>query len=285
MRPIFVSTYNFGWASPYSADEQIRICAEMGYDGIESVHGLTPHISDLLREYNLDIKTGYHGFDREGNITEEEELHKWNITYILAGVGQFYDHDSALRAAEAANRRGHLAAEHGFKVLIHNHTIEFNWDEIEKQYCWETFAQNIDPETVAFQLDAGWAQIAGVDIMVLLKKYGQYVKSMHVKPFTKILRPDTHDETSNAHKKFDITPDGRVDFYSQNNADIVHTEEEKLYKGSQGKMCDCLRSYRDVIELAEQYGCHNFIVERDMVYADDRLQCMRDDLACLRSFG
>src|SRR6266496_4967393 len=63
-----------------------------------------------------------------------------------------------------------IAKKFGMKILIHNHTQEFEFLEGGKPRPYDILIAETDPVLVALQLDIGWASVAGQKIVGMFKK-------------------------------------------------------------------------------------------------------------------
>ena len=79
------------------------------------------------------------------------------------------------------NRIGELARKFGIKLLIHNHTAEFLPCKGSTELPYTILLAETDPELVVFQLDIGWAVVAGQNpVELFTKNPGRFVL-WHVK--------------------------------------------------------------------------------------------------------
>ena len=78
--------------------------------------------------------------------------------------------ESVKRTAGEINRHGQIARKFGMKMLIHNHTQEFQPLESGK-LPYDILLAETDPALVAMQLDIGWASVAGQNILELFRKH------------------------------------------------------------------------------------------------------------------
>jgi sugar phosphate isomerase/epimerase len=85
------------------------------------------------------------------------------------------------RSAQQINEHGKLAKKFGMKMLIHNHTGEFELLEGGKLTQYDVLLRETDPELVAMQLDIGWASVAGRNILEMFKKSPGRFELWHVK--------------------------------------------------------------------------------------------------------
>ncbi len=88
--------------------------------------------------------------------------------------------ESVKRTASEINRHGQIAKKFGMKMLIHNHTQEFQPLEGGK-LPYDVLLAETDPALVAMQLDIGWASVAGQNILELFRKHPGRFELWHVK--------------------------------------------------------------------------------------------------------
>lgn len=79
------------------------------------------------------------------------------------------------------NRIGELARKFGIKLLIHNHTAEFVPCKDSTDVPYTILLNETDPELVVFQLDIGWAVVAGQNPVELFQKHPGRFVLWHVK--------------------------------------------------------------------------------------------------------
>jgi sugar phosphate isomerase/epimerase len=94
--------------------------------------------------------------------------------------------ESVKQRAQEINRHGEIAKKFGLKMLIHNHTGEFELLEGGKKTQYDVLLAETDPALVAMQLDIGWASVAGQDIVAMFKKSPGRFECWHVKDATNI---------------------------------------------------------------------------------------------------
>lgn len=88
---------------------------------------------------------------------------------------------SVQRRAAQYNEHGKLASKFGMKVLIHNHTGEFEKLTDSARTTMDVLLAETDPALVAIQLDLGWTYIAGVDPIGLFKAHPGRFELWHIK--------------------------------------------------------------------------------------------------------
>jgi sugar phosphate isomerase/epimerase len=68
-------------------------------------------------------------------------------------------------------RTGRIVQKVGMKMLVHNHTGEFEKLADSPRTSYDVLIEETDPALVTMQVDIGWVYIAGVDPIELFKRY------------------------------------------------------------------------------------------------------------------
>ncbi len=89
--------------------------------------------------------------------------------------------ESVKRRAEQLNAHGKIAQKFGMKMLVHNHTVEFEKMTDNPRTAFDVLIEETDPALVTMQLDLGWTYIAGVDPLALFKSHPGRFELWHVK--------------------------------------------------------------------------------------------------------
>ena len=89
--------------------------------------------------------------------------------------------DSVKRQADLYNQIGAAGRQYGVRVLIHNHTGEFEPFADSPMTPYDVLFTNTDPALVAFELDIGWATVAGQNVLALFAKHPHRFPLWHVK--------------------------------------------------------------------------------------------------------
>jgi sugar phosphate isomerase/epimerase len=79
------------------------------------------------------------------------------------------------------NKFGKLAQKFGIKLLIHNHTVEFIPTRDTSELPYTIFLAETDPALVVFQMDIGWASVAGQNPIELFNQHPGRFALWHVK--------------------------------------------------------------------------------------------------------
>jgi len=168
--------------------------SETGYRKIEpySFHGLTVEEFDALaKEYGLKVPSRHMSTNPatwEANLADAKLLGQ-HMTgsggFAPPGIGSY---ENTLATAETMNELGELSVKNGTGPMFgHNHRAEFTTMYVDAEgdgtlkSAWQILVENTDPRYVDFQLDVGWAAIAGEDPAALLEQHGDRISSLHVK--------------------------------------------------------------------------------------------------------
>jgi sugar phosphate isomerase/epimerase len=168
--------------------------SEVGYQNIEpfSFHGLTAEQFDALAEqYGLKVPSRHMSTSEanwDANLADAKLLGQRMVGsggFAAPGIGSY---ENVLATAETLNRLGERSKKNGTGPIFgHNHTAEFTTMYVDAQgdgtlkSAWQLLVENTDPRYVDFQLDVGWATIAGEDAAALIEQYGDRITSLHVK--------------------------------------------------------------------------------------------------------
>jgi sugar phosphate isomerase/epimerase len=87
------------------------------------------------------------------------------------------------KLGETLNKAGELCNKSGLHLCYHNHAFEF--EPSGQGTLLDVLMQTAEPKLVSLELDIMWAQVAGVDPVSVLQKYGGRVALMHLKNVAK----------------------------------------------------------------------------------------------------
>ncbi|HEY2376403.1 MAG TPA: sugar phosphate isomerase/epimerase [Gemmatimonadaceae bacterium] len=89
--------------------------------------------------------------------------------------------DDVKQEAARYNNHGKIAQKFGIKLLIHNHTVEFIPCKDADQLPYTILLAETDPALVVFQMDIGWASVAGQNPIQLFQQHPGRFALWHVK--------------------------------------------------------------------------------------------------------
>ena len=98
--------------------------------------------------------------------------------------------EEAKRRAGELNKYGKISQKFGIKMLVHNHTGEFEKLTDGDGSEYDVYLQETDPALVAMQLDLGWATISGQDIAAMFRKNPGRYELWHIKDMFGIQKLD-----------------------------------------------------------------------------------------------
>lgn len=124
--------------------------------------------------------------------------------------------ESVKREADQINKHGLIAKKFGMKMLIHNHTGEFERLEGGRLTQYDVLLRETDPSLVAMQLDIGWASVAGQNILQMFQKTPGRFELWHVKDATGIKSADPKATPDERRKTAKLVPvgQGEVDYHA-----------------------------------------------------------------------
>ena len=250
----------------------IEKLAKIGYAGVEFAGqngGLNAHDMKLLLDDNgLDCISAHIGFAQ----TEEyiDYMAELGARYIICPSARVNDYEGAMKASDELNRLGKACKKAGLKYGYHNHTSEFRTHE--GKYLEDILIENTDPETVVFQLDAGWCTTAGVNAVDYINKYAGRFEMIHAKEAGKVVGTDEPFDFS----KVKMGPDNRPIFTPEM---LAAMEERTKMNVPTGKG---LIDWSEIKRVADAQGARAYVVEREWDYAGDIFKCVKEDWEYLR---
>jgi sugar phosphate isomerase/epimerase len=161
--------------------------------------------------------------------TDRQAMQQFVRNMVQARAAEDVKHEAA-----RYNRIGEMARKFGIKLLIHNHTAEFVPCKNSPDVPYTILLNETDPELVVFQMDIGWAVVAGQNPVELFKKYPGRFVLWHVKDVASL-------------KTLPALPDqgGRM-------------AEARLVPVGLGEI-----DYGDIFKHADVAGMKHFVVEQD----------------------
>ena len=254
-------------ADPLGTLQQL---AEMGYKYVEHAnyrdrkfYGYSPaDFKKILNDLGMEMPSGHtvlrpdhwdnfnHDFSDEWKYTVEDAAFMGQKYVISPWLDQrLRNSESQVKEfMDVFNKCGELCNTYGMKFGYHNHDFEFS-QKLDGKVLYDIILDNTDPEGVIHQLDIGNMYNAGAKAPDLLKKYPGRFESIHVK--------DEIEIKGNEHGKFESTILG---------SGIINVKE--------------------VIDLAaKEGGSVHFIIEQEAYQGKKPLDCMKENIAIMKSWG
>ena len=139
------------------------------------------------------------------------------------------------RSAEQLNKYGAITKKFGMKILVHNHSGEFELlDDDKSRTQYDVLLAETDPALVAMQLDIGWASVAGRNILEMFAKSPGRFELWHVKDAIGTKNLDPHMGPSQRQRAAKLVPVGQGDV-----------------------------DYRAIFAAAKVAGMKHFLIEQD----------------------
>ena len=185
----------------------LAFLSETGYQNIEpySFHGLTAAQFDALAdEYGLKVPSRHMSTNEPPGRRTSPTPSCWASTGPVRrvrapGIGSY---ENVLATAETLNRLGERSVKNGTGPIFgHNHPGEFTTRYVDVEgdgtlkSAWQIMVENTDPRYVTFQLDVGWAVVAGEDPVALMEQFGDRIELFHVKDIVDIGLPTERQTT------------------------------------------------------------------------------------------
>jgi sugar phosphate isomerase/epimerase len=186
---IGVQMYSFRNVIPELGLEAVLdVIRDMGLTEIEGgpPGGMSPEdFRRMVEARGLRIPSTGAGFEQLATDPEAvaERAKALGARYVMTAwipheVGNF-GLDYARRAVEVFNAVGRALREHGLTFTYHFHGYELR--EHEDGTLLDYIVRNTDPDYVSFQMDIFWVHFGGGDVPLILRKYGDRFKTMHLK--------------------------------------------------------------------------------------------------------
>jgi sugar phosphate isomerase/epimerase len=165
--------------------------------------------------------------------------------------------ESVKRSADEINRHGTMVKKFGMKMLIHNHTQEFELLEGSKLTQYDVLLRETDPALVAMQLDIGWASVAGQNILQMFQKSPGRFELWHVKDATGIRSADPKATPNERRKTAKLVPvgQGEIDykaiFAKADQAGLKHfcIEQDNAAENGADSMAAAKASYQGLMKM------------------------------------
>jgi sugar phosphate isomerase/epimerase len=122
-------------------------------------------------------------------------------------------YESVRRALDTYNQVAAAAKPYGIKVLVHNHTMEFE-RLADGRTPFDIMLAELDPERVVLELDIGWATVAGQRALDLFAKHPGRFPLWHVKDMAGLAALEGMTSQSERQRAAKIVPvgEGEIDY-------------------------------------------------------------------------
>ncbi len=259
--------------STLTYEEQLQCTAKMGYDGIE-LGGLEYSAMDagVLKQmaacYGLEIISAHINADHPLEMLDY--LEKLGVERAVISSYTFSTEEETVAFAHTLSQWGNIFKAHRITLGYHNHTQEFYRPAGASETLHEILLESTDPDAVKFQLDAGWAACAGMNVLSYLEKYQGRFNMMHI---------TESDRIFGAEKPVFLKRDeqGRI---------IADESFKQLQADKRAANCRLglgINDWRTLINAGRIAQIPIFINERRHSYNEDLLTSLNEDIAFLKS--
>jgi len=160
------------------------------------------------------------------------------------------------RSAAQLNKHGEIVKKFGMKILIHNHTGEFELLDDGKTTQYDVLLAETDPALVVMQLDIGWASVAGKNILEMFRTNSGRYELWHVKDAT-VKNLDPKATPSERQRAAKIVPMGQGDIDYKTiyaNAKLAGLkyfviEQDGAGRESGDAIADCRVAYQNLFKI------------------------------------
>lgn len=278
METINLQLYSFGFDCPLSLLEKIKAAGEMGYSGVEFARGYeeipVEDVQKALDEAGVKAVSAHVAF----NFMEQDlpYLAKLGVKYVACPMAAFNTIEEAKETAEDLNKFGQLAKQYGITIGYHNHTGEFY--QVDGKYLMDVLMENTDPETVAFEIDCGWASAAGIDPVAYIQQHAGRIAAIHIKENGAVIGADKPASRYDPPRKFELDADGKPIVPPEFIKMMQEREKLNVPQGTGIVDWKAVKAAAD----AQRDGVL-YVVEREASYGGkDRITCLKEDIAWLK---
>ena len=281
MNNINLQIYSFGFDLGLSFLDKLRKAAELGFSGVELIREYegvpAEDVVKVLEESGIQAVSAHVGMD----AIEQDlpYLAKLGVKYVACPGTPFCNQEEAKEVPEELNRLGKIAKEHGITIGYHNHTSEFTVDN--GKYLMDWLMEYTDPETVAFEIDCGWASAAGVNPVEYIQQHAGRIAAIHIKENGDVIGPDKPESRHqpSQHPKFEVDENGKPIIPPEI---LKMMEERDKLNVPQGTGIVDWKAVKAAADAQRDYVL--YVVEREANYGDnDRITCLKEDIAWLKA--
>ena len=278
MENVNLQLYSFGFDCPLSLLEKIKAAGEMGYSGVEFARGYeeipVEDVQKALDEAGVKAVSAHVAF----NFMEQDlpYLAKLGVKYVACPMAAFNTIEEAKETAEDLNKFGQLAKQYGITIGYHNHTGEFY--QVDGKCLMDVLMENTDPETVAFEIDCGWASAAGIDPVAYIQQHAGRIAAIHIKENGAVIGADKPASRYDPPRKFELDADGKPIVPPEFIKMMQEREKLNVPQGTGIVDWKAVKAAAD----AQRDGVL-YVVEREASYGGkDRITCLKEDIAWLK---
>lgn len=187
LRSIGAQLYTVRAVLPKASLETLRAIENIGYKEIETgaaeLEKMWPSLKQTkMKPVGIHLETALFTRQQEKLPAALEDARQRGFAYAICPYIAPQDRGGAdvmRKLAETLNKAGEMCRKSGLHLCYHNHAFEFA--PAADGTLLDVLMQTTDPKLVSLELDIMWSQVAGVDPVSVLKRYGRRVALLHLK--------------------------------------------------------------------------------------------------------
>lgn len=178
----------------------LKALAEIGFREAEAVGASVPKIWDSLKATSMKpvsvhLDTALFTTAQDKLPAALDDAKTRGFEYVVCPYIAPKDRggvDVIRKLADTLNKAGEVCRKNGLKLCYHNHAFEF--EPAGDGTLLDVLLKTADAKLVGLELDIMWAQVAGVDPVSVLERYGKRVWLMHLKNVAKDVPRQYHEK-------------------------------------------------------------------------------------------
>lgn len=191
LKPVGVQLYTLRTVLPEKPLETLQELEKIGYREAEVIAGSIDKVWPSLKQtsikpVSLHMDTALFTRDQAKLPAALDDAKQRGFEYVVCPYIAPQDRgglDVIRKLGDTLNKAGEVCSKAGLRLCYHNHAFEF--ESTPEGTLLDVLMKTADPKLVSLELDIMWSQVAGVDPVSVLQKYGKRVALMHLKNVAK----------------------------------------------------------------------------------------------------
>lgn len=187
LKTIGVQLYTVRSVIGEKPNETLQALDEIGFRECEAIHASLPAIWTSLKQtkmkpVSLHMDTAMFTRDQSKLPAALDDAKQRGFTWVVCPYIAPQDRGGVeviKRLGDTLNKAGEMCVKSGLRLAYHNHAFEL--EPSGNGTLLDVLLATSDPKLVSLELDIMWSQVAGVNPVSLLQKYGKRVALMHLK--------------------------------------------------------------------------------------------------------
>jgi sugar phosphate isomerase/epimerase len=213
--PVGIQLYTIGGDMQKDASAAVAKIAQIGYKEVETAGfgsaGSAAALRKIIDANGLKCPSAHLSFDLKNLNKAFDDAHALGCTYatssvprmiildvpsptdvapadrqaaaakLISAISAPMTKDDLKKLIDAMNQIGAAAKAQGLMFASHNHTFEFQ--VIDGKPVIDHLIEQTDPASVKFEIDCGWAEVAGANPVDIAAAYPGRIRMLHIKDF------------------------------------------------------------------------------------------------------